>query len=280
MDESTRGGATHGESDRIRDLLLKSLAEAPGHAFDVGKQREGVPEPPKHGGGGQPMLHVQATVPPDRTPMLLTEEPGGFLSWVMPTNHEEVHDHAHTTSRGAGRGTEELVATFEIPMFAPSQRHKRAPGDARCWFLRVQEGVPSGVGGIVRPIHEEGRRTAGEVDGAVAPPRRTRLHAGRLSARGVTLARRVRTAGDPAGRECVALHPRDEQSQPQRLSPVAAGVHASHVGSLPARVIAFDHPTLSVDPGDNRSDLPGFLPAGLDLQLDIVAHSSRWSRRP
>ena len=39
------------------------------------------------------------------------------------------------------------------------------------------------------------------------------------------------------------------------------------------RVIAFDHPTLSVDPGDNAKRLAELLPAGLDLQLDIVAHS-------
>ena len=39
------------------------------------------------------------------------------------------------------------------------------------------------------------------------------------------------------------------------------------------RVIAFDHPTLSVSPNDNAAWLGQHLPDGLGLQVDIVAHS-------
>ena len=39
------------------------------------------------------------------------------------------------------------------------------------------------------------------------------------------------------------------------------------------RVFAFDHPTLSVDPEANARWLAEFLPEGLGLELDIIAHS-------
>ena len=57
--------------------------------------------------------------------MLLTEDPDGYLSWVLPTNHDDVVNGAGAVSRGAARGTADVVAEFEIPMTTttPSDDH-------------------------------------------------------------------------------------------------------------------------------------------------------------
>ena len=268
-----RGGAARGESDRIRDLLLKSLAEAPGHAFDVGKPREVVPEPPKRGGGGQPMLRVQASVPPDRTPMLLTEEPGGFLSWVMPTNHEELREHARDEPR---RGTRDGGAGRDVRNTDVASSRRRGGGSAghrgvgSFVFKKVFRVVSAAL--FDRFMKKGGEQLAKWME-------RSRHHAVRAFtpddyrlAASRSLGESELRAIQQAGNALLFIHGTNSLSH--------SGFHLLPPEFMRAmwdryehRVIAFDHPTLSVDPGDNAKRLAELLPAGLDLQLDIVAHS-------
>lgn len=50
---------------------------------------------------------------------------------------------------------------------------------------------------------------------------------------------------------------------------VLAVWHAAYAG----RVLAFDHPTLGLDPADNAAALADLVPPGLRLDVDVVAHS-------
>jgi pimeloyl-ACP methyl ester carboxylesterase len=272
-ERTTRGGAARGESARVRDLLLKGLAEAPGNAFDIGKPREVVPEPPKRGDGEQPKLRVQASVPPDRTPMLLTEDPDGFLSWVLPTNHEELAELAHATSRSAGRGTEARVATFEIPMQLPSSPQVEGPaarGIGSFVFKKVFRVVSAAL--FDRFMKQGGEQLARWME-------RSRNHALRAFTPDDYRLAMSRSLGESelraiqhAGTALLFIHGTNSLSH--------SGFHLLPPEFVRAmwdryerRVLAFDHPTLSVDPGHNARRLAELLPAGLDLQLDIVAHS-------
>ena len=101
-----RGGGPEPASAAIRDRVLEGLARAPGQAFEVGTARQVVPEAAvatTRGGPETPVLRAQASAPPGQVPMLLTEDPDGYLSWVLPKNHDDVVERRRRRESGRER---------------------------------------------------------------------------------------------------------------------------------------------------------------------------------
>ncbi len=268
-----RGGGPESPTAALRDRVLEGLARAPGQAFEVGTARQVVPEAAvatTRGGPETPVLRAQASAPPGQVPMLLTEDPDGYLSWVLPTNHDDVVNAAGAVSRGAARGTAEVVAEFEIPMTTTAPSDDRTE---RGLFSLAAKKVFRVVSAALfdRSLEKGGEQLAKWME-------RSRHHQvrafGPQNYRDATICsldeRELHDlVGGPA---LLFIHGTNSLSHsdfhllsPEFLQAMADGYDG--------RVFAFDHPTLSVDPAANARWLAESLPAGLGLELDIIAHS-------
>jgi pimeloyl-ACP methyl ester carboxylesterase len=274
-ERTMRGSVSRDRSTTtIRDLLLQGLAGAPGKAFDVGEPHQVVPETaPTRDGDADRRLHARIAVPPGRVPMLLTEDSDGFLSWVLPTNHAEIVERTGTATRGLDRGAPELTAEFDIPMVALSTTAPGEPaerGIGSFLFKKVFRVVSAAL--FDRFFEQGGEQLAKWME-------RKRQHCLRMFGPDDYQLASSHSIGDSelrairqGGSALLFIHGTNSLSH--------SGFHMLPRAFLrkmwdryEGRVLAFDHPTISVDPEKNARWLAEFLPADLGLAVDVIAHS-------
>ena len=202
-------------------------------------------------------------------PILLAEDEAGFLSWQLPENHDELLDAGETRTRDgdAGRTASRASQSRSRSLLRPTAQTRGFAGYLAKKAFRVVSAVL-----FDRLLEEGGEKLAQWME-------HDRPHQLRAFGPDEYQSKAMRTLD---GRDLATL----AASGPALLF-IHGTNNLSHGAfhALPqsymrelwdryqGRVLAFDHPTLSVDPAKNATWLAEQLPPGLGLEVDVISHS-------
>lgn len=267
------GGGGRGRERGETPLLGEALGRAgmvESHSVEITAQEAGpAAAPALRSRDGRAGLSLEVPyLGPERGQVLLLADEQGVLSWHFP---EPVGMGAGATSRGAA--TIRFVIPREVATAPPAGGAERAPSDRSLVTLVGKKILSVLVYPIATALVGKGAQFLAERWEGEHRPHVVRpfgvgdygqpAHAG-LDAQGWS-----RLA---SGRSLLFVHGTFSTAHGSfaGLPPDTMTALATAYGG---RVVAFDHPSLSVDPLTNAKTLLGLLPPGLRLDLDIVGHS-------
>ncbi|MGI8809534.1 MAG: DUF7379 domain-containing protein [Acidimicrobiales bacterium] len=203
---------------------------------------------------------VEVPPPPQGQAQVLLVDEGGAISWILPERPA-----SGTRSRAT------TVTQFRIPVALP-------PDDEQAG----QRGV---VGKLIRKVVQVLTfdlidKVAGEVgdffvrrwEAERRPHRLRSFAAGSYCDPKVAALDEDAIRALGAGPALLLLHGTNSLTHSGFAALPDAAVAALNT-TYGGRVFAFDHPTLSLDPMENAKELAARLPAGLSLDVDVLAHS-------
>lgn len=266
------GGGGRGREPSETPTFAEALGRAgmvESHSVEIRAQEAGpAPGPALRSRDGRAGLSLEVPyLGPERGQVLLLADEQGVLSWHFP----ERPPATGATSRGAA--TIRFVIPREVAQAAPAGGAERAPADRSLFTLVGKKVLSVLVYPIATALVGKGAQFLAERWEGEHRPHLVR-HFGADDYR-LPTATHLDSDGWRrlgSGRALLFVHGTFSTAHGSfaGLPPDTMTALAAAYGD---RVIAFDHPSLSVDPVTNATKLLGLLPAGLRLDLDIVGHS-------
>jgi pimeloyl-ACP methyl ester carboxylesterase len=261
-----RGGEP-GETLALSEALDRAgMVES--HSIEIRAQEAGPPAGPElRSRDGRAGLSLEVPyLGPARGQVLLLADEQGVLSWHFPEPPSVVG-----TSRGAA--TIRFVIPREVALAPPAGGAERAPSDRSLFTLIGKKILSVLVYPIATTLIGKGARFLAERWESEHRPHVLRPFG--VADYGLPASRPLEADawGRLAdGRALLFVHGTFSTAHGS-----FAGLPTETMSELSAaydgRVVAFDHPSLSVDPITNVKTLLDLLPAGLRLDVDVVGHS-------